>query len=201
MTPVKAIFLDIDGVLNCFNTDKRIRSKSRCGSFIGIDKDKTQRLATIVKETGAILILTSSWKIGWEPKGNYTVDKYDIYEEATNYHAKYLDNHLKKKGKLIITDKTRERNLNQRGMGIKAYLAQHPEIKDWIVIDDEVFYDFKHYKILPHLIHTDLQFGLTDADATAAIMMLNGKITGPYEASSIHYNKIENKTAGPSALI
>ena len=201
MTPIKAIFLDIDGVLNCFNTDKRIRSKSRCGSFLGIDKDKTQRLATIVKETGAILILTSSWKIGWEPKGNYTVDKYDIYEEATNYHAKYLDNHLKKKGKLVITDKTRERNLNQRGMGIKAYLAQHPEIKDWIVIDDEVFYDFEHYKIFPHLVHTDPQFGLTDADVTAAIMMLNGKITGPYEASSIHYSKIENKTAGPSILI
>ena len=86
-------------------------------------------------------------------------------------------------------------------MGIRAYLTQHPEIKDWIVIDDEVFYDFKQYKILPHLIHTDSQFGLTDAEATAAIMMLNGKITGPYEASSIRYNKIENKIAGPSILI
>ena len=201
MTPVKAIFLDIDGVLNCFNADKRIRSKSRCGNFLGIDKDKTQRLATIVKETNAVLILTSSWKVGWEPKGNYTVDKYDIYEEATNYHAKYLDNHLKKKGKLVITDKTRERNLNQRGAGINTYLTQHPEIKNWIVIDDEVFYDFGRNKIFPHLIHVDSQFGLTDAEATAAIMMLNGKITGPYEASSIRYGRIENKTAGPSALI
>lgn len=124
-----------------------------------------------------------------------------IYNESSNYHAKYLDNHLKKKGKLVLKDKTRERNLNQRGMGIKTYLAHHPEITNWIVIDDEIFYDFEHYKIFSHLIKTDPQFGLTDADATAAIMMLKGKITGPYEAGSLHYSKIENKIAGPSILI
>lgn len=86
-------------------------------------------------------------------------------------------------------------------MGIKVYLAQHPEITDWIVIDDEIFYDFEYYKIFPHLIKTNPQFGLTDAEVTAAIMMLKGKITGPYKANSLHYNKIENKIAGPSILI
>ena len=92
---MKAIFLDIDGVLNNFSTDKQTRSKSRCGALIGIDKDKVKRLAKIIEKTNAILILISSWKMGWEPKGNYTVDRFN-----SNYHAKYLDNHLKKKGKL-----------------------------------------------------------------------------------------------------
>ena len=90
-----------------------------------------------------------------------------------NYHAKYLDNHLKKKGKLILTDKTRERNLNQRGMGIKAYLIQHPEITDWIVLDDEIFYDFYERGIIPHLIKTNPVYGLTDVDAAEAIQILN----------------------------
>lgn len=190
---MKAIFLDIDGVLNNFNTNKKYRSKSRCRGLIGIDKDKTKRLAKIVQETNSILILTSSWKIGWEPKLNEI--------NTLNYHAKYLNNHLRRKGKLFITDKTREYNLNYRGMGIKEYLIRHPEITEWIVLDDEIFPDYEYYKILPHLIQTDSQFGLTDAEATAAIMMLKGKITGPYKASTLyynHYNKIENKNAGPT---
>ena len=177
MLKTKAIFLDIDGVLNSYGKE----SKSRCGNYTGIDKDKVQRLAKIVQETDAILILTSSWKMGWEPKGKYTVYKYGVYEPATNYHAKYLDNHLKKKGKLILTDKTRERNLAERGNGIKAYLTQHPEITDWIVLDDEIFSDFKEHGILPHLLQTNYLYGLTDDDAEIAIKMLKGQIQGPYK--------------------
>ena len=79
----KAIFLDIDGVLNASN------SKSYCGKFLGIDKDKTQRLARIVNKTNSILILSSSWKVGWEPR-----KRYDLYTPPIYYHAKYLNNHL-----------------------------------------------------------------------------------------------------------
>lgn len=205
----KAIFLDIDGVLNAYGTDKENRSKSRCGNCIGIDKDKVKRLSKIVQKTNAILILSSSWKIGWEPKGKYIVDRYDIYNTANNYHAKYLDNHLKKKGGLVITDKTREKNLYYRGMGIKAYLFLHPEITDWIVLDDEIFIDFKERGIIPHLVKTDPIWGLTDDDAEAAIKMLNGQTIGPYIAeareekeidsnNSLDYDVIIKKDAGPT---
>ena len=138
-------------------------------------------MAKVVKETNAILILSSSWKIGWEPKSHYNVDKYDIFTYVTNHHAKYLDNHLKKKGKLILKDKTREKDLRYRGMGIKAYLTQHPEITDWIVLDDEIFIDFKEQGILPHLLQTNPLYGLTDDDAEIAIKMLKGQIQGPYK--------------------
>lgn len=104
-----------------------------------------------------------------------------IYNESPNYHAKYLDNHLKKKGKLVLKDKTRERDLRYRGMGIKAYLAQHPEITNWIVLDDEIFIDFKEQGILPHLLQTNPLYGLIDDDAKIAIKMLKGQIQGPYK--------------------
>ena len=182
-----------DGVLNCYGTNKETRSKSKCGNYIGIDKDKTKRLARIVKETDAILILSSSWKIGWEPKGRYKT------EGIFSYHAKYLDNHLKKKGGLILNNKTRERNLNERGMGIKAYLILHPEITDWIVLDDEIFPDFQIHGIFPHLIKTDPLFGLTDECAEVAIKMLNNQIQGPYYADSQFFNtEVWNKQAGPA---
>lgn len=176
---MKAIFLDIDGVLNAFGTDKNTRSKSRCGNLLGIDKDKTKRLAKIIEETNAILILVSSWKNGWQPKRRYQV--YSDFEN--NYHAKYLDNHLKKKGNLILTDKTKERDSNYRGKGIKDYLISHPSITKWIVIDDEIFIDYQKEGILPHLIKTNSTYGLTDDDAVAAIDMLNNQTIGPYEAA------------------
>lgn len=196
----KAIFLDIDGVLNCYGVDAATRSKSRCGNYVGIDKDKVQRLSRIVKETDAILILSSSWKVGWEPNGAY--DKYS----PSNFHAKYLDNHLKKKGGLTITDKTRERNLALRGMGIKAYLMAHPEITNWVVLDDEKFVDYEERDIFPHLILTHPCYGLTDEDAEAAIKMLKDEIKGPYIAdpqkhnlpNSLNFNTALDKNAGPA---
>ena len=79
---IKIIFLDIDGVLNCAN------SNSRCGSYIGIDDEKVKALLEIVEQTGAKIVLCSSWKDGWDP-----INKQEQY-----YHANYLDKKLKKGG-------------------------------------------------------------------------------------------------------
>ena len=165
---MNAIFLDIDGVLN-----SNINSKSHCGDFAGIDKDKVTRLAKIVRETNSIIILISSWKNGWQPNRKYKVDEYNIYNiPYSNYHAKYLDNHLRKKGNLIITDKTKERNPEMRGTGIRNFLSEHPDIKNWVVLDDEIFYDYREQNIIPHLIKINPEYGLTDNDAETAIKML-----------------------------
>lgn len=162
--PSKIIFLDIDGVLNCDT------SKSRCGRYIGIDRDKTQRLARIVKETNAAIVLTSTWKEGWKPMRQYDAEEYP--------HAKYLDKHLYKKGDgLYCIDKTREKWPNARGMGIKAWLAVHPEVTDWIVLDDIYFPDFARFDIDGHLILTSPKDGLTEECVQVAIDMLQGKRT------------------------
>ena len=58
---MKAIFLDIDGVLN------EEKSRSSCCGYRGIDDKKVEILAKIVKETGARLVLTSTWKNHWRP--------------------------------------------------------------------------------------------------------------------------------------
>lgn len=163
---MKAIFLDIDGVLNNFNTDPQFKSKSCCHGYIGIDKDKIKRLAKIVNETNAILILISSWKEGWEPNRNYDASLFP--------HAKYLDNHLKYRGNLIITDKTKDSNKPfRRGETIYNYLKDHPEITSWIVLDDEIFKDYNQYNIYTHLLLTDSNYGLTDKDVEHAIKKLN----------------------------
>lgn len=167
-----AIFLDIDGVLNCDS------SKSRCGIYLGIDKDKVQRLASIVKATSADIILTSTWKIGWHKNFSSSL----LYGSQTfDKAAKYLNNHLWKKGKLRIKDKTKERDLEFRGTGIRDYLNTHPEITGWVVLDDYIFCDFVKNDINSHLVYINFKVGLTDDEAAAAIKIINGTLIGPYK--------------------
>ena len=154
---MKVIFLDVDGVLNC------IESKSRCGGYIGIDDVRVKRLKEIVDKTGAKIVLTSTWKLGWE-----VTDK-----ECMKDGGRYLDRKMKKQ-KLTILDKTHDQGWN-RGYGIKQYLDSHI-VESWVVLDDEIFKDYEAEGILPHLVKTDFydeNGGIQDDHVKKAIMLLN----------------------------
>lgn len=161
---MKVIFLDIDGVLNC-STSKSRCIDDVCGVIHGIDSDKVKRLAKIVEATGAKIILSSDWKDGWE--------KY--YTSQKPSHAKYLDNHLKKKGNLTIFDKTPLSHSGYwRGEEILTYLRSHPDITNYVILDDTFFEDFSDKEIEEHLVLTDYIVGLSDADVDRAINILRG---------------------------
>lgn len=169
------IFLDVDGVLNC-ETSKSYVTTEDGQTFTGIDKDKVKRLASIVMATGADIVLSSSWKNGW-----YTSDGLLFSSATLSNHTKYLRNHLYKKGKLFIRDKTPS-SYRGRGYEILFWLKTHPETKAWVVLDDEEWHDFYEYdEIMRHWVKTDYDVGLTDDDATAAIQILKGQLLGPFE--------------------
>ena len=69
---MKVIFLDVDGVLNTKY------SKSRCGRFIGIDKDKVAQLKRIVDETDAEIVLSSTWRLGYNKDGHF-LQEHGVY--------------------------------------------------------------------------------------------------------------------------
>lgn len=162
---MKAIFLDVDGVLNC-STSKSYCHDDICGVITGIDSDKVKRLAKIVEATGAEIILSSDWKDGW--------NKY--YTSSKPSHAKYLDNHLYKKGRLTIKDKTPSTSKGSwyRGEEILTYLKSHPDITDYVILDDTFFEDFSIKEIKEHLVLTNHKLGLTDGDVEKAIRILRG---------------------------
>ena len=162
---MKVIFLDIDGVLNC-STSKSFCHDDLCGIIHGIDSDKVKRLAKIVEATGAQIILSSDWKDGWS--------KY--YTSQKPSHVKYLDNHLYKKGKLTIKDKTPNTHKGSwfRGSEILAYLRTHQDIENYVILDDTFFDDFDNKEIEEHLVLTNHGVGLTDADCEKAIKILGG---------------------------
>ncbi len=160
---MKVIFVDVDGVLNC-RTSKSYCHDDLYGIITGIDSDKVKRLAKIVEITGAEIVLSSDWKDGWE--------KYCTIPKRS--HAKYLDNHLYKKGKLTIKDKTPNTSKGSwfRGNEILAYLRSHQDVENYVILDDTFFEDFSIKEISEHLVLTDYKVGLTDSDVEKAVKIL-----------------------------
>ena len=120
-----AVFLDIDGVLNTRTTCQRTPD-----GFTGIDDLRVAILANAIKKYGGgDIVLSSDWK--------------NMKPEADDYL--YLVSKLNKYG-LKISGHTQD-SYHKRGAGIVNYLAEHPEIKEYVILDDCTF-DFMDYKKL-----------------------------------------------------
>lgn len=152
---MKVIFLDIDGVLNDNN------SKSRCMGYIGIDDRKVKLLSKIVRETNAVIVLVSSWKVHW-----LRFDKEDQHEMGN-----YLDRKLKRECLSILTKASNYGS--ERGREIQEFVKRFG-IPQWIVLDDEIFPDYEQLDILPHLVKTSFyDGGLKECHMEQAIKLLN----------------------------
>ena len=153
---MKVIFLDIDGVLNYAKTEAR----APCGC-IGIAEPSVRNLKKIIDKTGAKIVLTSTWKDEWE-----------IDADNCTPMGIYLDKKLKRHG-IHILDKTKD-HIDNRGEGIQNWLTRHDHVKDWIVLDDDIFPDYQAQNIIPHLIKTSFaNGGLLEEHVLQAIEMLN----------------------------
>jgi hypothetical protein len=151
------IFLDVDGVLNCDST------KERCLGCLGVEPEKVQHLKAIVEETNAEIILTSTWKYGWEP----------VHKERNDEFAVHLEAQLDAAG-LTITGKTEDDGDN-RGFGIIEWLRQHPACA-WVVLDDIFYPDFKTLNIDSHLVLTSFDEGLTARAAQQAVEIIKEQL-------------------------
>lgn len=167
----KIIFLDIDGVLNCnktfddtkgiqtayyiflknINDKKRYEEKLLQGKLLEIDNHKLSLLKYIIHCTGAKIVVTSSWK-------NFR--RYSLIEE-------FLIN-----AGLPIIGATKD--MGSRGKEIKTYITEN-NIREYIIIDDEVFPDFSEEQKY-NLIWTNFyEEGLTEENVNEAIRILTLK--------------------------
>lgn len=159
---MKVIFLDIDGVLNTLS------SESRCGEYIGIDDDKTERLANIVKKTNAGIVLVSTWKKYW--------CKEEKLKPLQDYSATYLDEKLKKFG-IKAADKTKDKSDGKylsRGEGILEYIERN-KVEKYVILDDFQC-DYDGCDLSDKLIKTNQTEGLTEKEVKTACRILVNNI-------------------------
>lgn len=122
---MKVIFLDIDGVLNTYYTKKETRNYS-----IFVEDKKVAILKEIVDRTGAKVVLSSSWRIGWEHLELGANDW--IAQDFIELRDKLLEFGIELYDKTVVFD----RHMRRRGDEIRKWLDEHKDVEGYVIIDD-----------------------------------------------------------------
>lgn len=150
---MNVIFLDVDGVLNCRHT--RIRTSD---GWCFVDDYLVVRLKNLVARSGARVVLSSTWREGWNQEDE---SKNDIsFIELRNKFNEFG---------IEIFDRTGEMRMH-RWQSIKEYMERPHEdpIEHYVIIDD--WDDMGEY--ISHLVWTNPSTGLTDEDVEEALRIL-----------------------------
>lgn len=147
---MNVVFLDIDGVLNNYRTT----SQSPEG-YRGVSTKLVRRLKNIIKSTDSVIVLTSTWK------------------ESSDAELAYL---YKRLGGMKIVDSTSivDNRSFLRGTEIRNWLKKHEDVEHFVILDDFDF-NYKEEDLIPYLVLTNPENGLTDDDVLEAIEILNGR--------------------------
>lgn len=155
---MKVIFLDVDGVLNSDEYIDQMIKENVKGIEKEIDANKVRLLKRAVDETGAIVVLTSSWRL--------TKD------------LPLLKQLLLQNG-VILADSTPFIE-NERGIEIKSWILEHQNTKDFVILDDEIFESYDEF-LRKKLIKTStgngetIKTGLQKPDVEEIIQRLGRK--------------------------
>lgn len=153
---MKSIFLDVDGVLNCATTERRLTSNP---AFPFVDTRKVLRLREILEKTGASLVLSSSWRVGAFAHASVS-DRQAFLELRAEFKRLRCP---------LWIDCTPIMSGSREGE-IKKWLERHPEVTDFVILDD-VGVEFD--KLKDHLVLTNWQTGLDKVAANKVIELLN----------------------------
>lgn len=155
---MKVIFLDIDGVLNSRAYDR----KRNWNEQTDIDETRLPLLKKIADETGAKIVLSSTWREHW------SVDPVLCDDDGV-----YINKTFAKFG-LEIYDKTPNLGITaERPDEIRAWLNSSAEaIESFVIIDD---YRYAWAELSDKFVKTNPNFGLglEDEHVSKIIEILN----------------------------
>ena len=173
---MKVIFLDIDGVMNSANFYRRKCSKSwewtnMFGKYISysVDPDAVILLNRLIKETGAVVVLSSTWRNGPQfpaLKEDFRKIGIDIFDRCPCWGLKGVTDWIR------VEDDNGHSYTTQipRGEIVDAWLKEHPEVEGYVILDDSDVFTDEHRN---HLVITDDEVGITEKDVLKAIDILN----------------------------
>ena len=154
----KVIFIDIDGVLNSeINQDLNFKQGRWFSHNLILDPEAMLCLKEIIDQTGAELILSSTWRYPDED-GSFA-SKENFINQLSSYD-------------LSLSGETPQLPEYDRAAEISEYLDEHMDIGHFVVIDDDIDL-LKNEEIKPHILHTNHQFGLVKSEIAEAVSILN----------------------------
>lgn len=147
---MKVIFLDFDGIINDYLT------------LDYVNKKNVLVLKKILDATGAKIVVTSSNKYQFQIDSTIDIKRTLCYK----VYIKQLE-----ENGVNIFDFTPLVN-QDRKLEIMEYLKVHPEVEQYLILDDDYIID----KIKEHEIYLDLESGLQEKHIVPAIEILNGNL-------------------------
>lgn len=137
---MKVIFLDVEGVLNTRETYERAyRIYGRTAMIdLELDSFRLEYLKTIIEETKAKIVLSSSFRYFFEKKDGKLL--------PTNFKGKKLYDSFNKFG-IEIYDTTVAK-IGSREEQIKEWLSSRDDIDSFVIIDDDPSSFFELYENL-----------------------------------------------------
>ncbi len=147
-------FLDIDGVLNTSETYKRARTwADSVESAVKLFEPAcVAHLNKITEQTNAQIVVCSAWR------HIFTLDELRQIFRIVGIRASVLD----------VTPTS----VSQRARAVIAWLAKHPEVQHWCVLDDDIRAYDNHLPNSNYLVGIDGDVGLTETDAWIAVAQL-----------------------------
>jgi hypothetical protein len=156
---MRVIFLDFDGVLNSvasmiYNNRLKLQGLSDIPTNEAFCPISCSNLEYILEELPDVQVVVSS---------NWRKDK-----TLNSLQEIFKINDILPKRMIDTTPIAKD---NYRGTEVDMYLKEHPEITDFVIIDNDS--DMEPY--MDRLVQTDSRNGLTFTDAEKVIEMLGGK--------------------------
>lgn len=144
---MKVIFLDFDGVITTLE------------SRWNIDSEKCKLVKRICDETGAKIVISSSWR-----KSNFEYTMKQFSKESFLLYDYVVDvtKRLSISGSASITI--------PRGVEILEYIESHDSITNYVILDDDT--DMLLWQ-RNHFVHTSTYEGINEKNVEQAIKILN----------------------------
>jgi len=163
----KVIFLDIDGVLNTkwwYTQMERTISKDKYG--YAFDPKAVANLKRIVAETGADIVISSSWKcMGLSQMEDMWEDR-NLPGKIIGITPNSMSDEM-----LLNVDIDSIKLFHIRGEEIKEWLTKHgKQVSNYAIIDDM---DNMLSEQQSRFVHTNPEVGITEEDAQKTIEILN----------------------------
>jgi len=171
---MRVVFLDVDGVLNHCNT-RNVSPTEAEPLPIPIAPECMARLNRLIAETGAKIVISSSWRsfARWQDLGPALVRHglvADVIGETPDLvnDAVWLAHWHEREGAPFSYERL------ERGWEICEWLAAHPEVTGFVILDDVSDMD----ELKPWLVLTHPNDGLDDPDVERAKWILDRSAEG-----------------------
>ena len=197
----KIIFLDIDGVLN--HQDWYVKRQKEINKddvvshypFYEFDPESVNQLNRIIEETGAKVVVSSTWRIGRTPNQLQEIlDRVgfvgEVIDTTPHFHAKGTDNDGEKIGYTIprgceidwwLDNKGKFQRINWSADVQNEHLEKSL-VKNYVIIDDD---SDMLYGQREHFVKTYFMNGLTEDKANDCIKILNSTLIDLYYENNI----------------